>query len=79
MIFLFRGYFLPPDYMVTSTLMKQVYNEEKDWMKAKNVVQCNPPKYDERRIIRGLKWCGMNRCLLIMLGDRVFLVRNEWL
>jgi hypothetical protein len=27
--------------------MKQVYNEEKDWMKAKNVVQCNPPKYDE--------------------------------
>ena len=38
---------MPPDTMVTSAWIKQVLAGKKKLLKAKDVVHCNPPRYDE--------------------------------
>jgi hypothetical protein len=38
--------------MITSTWVKQVLSGEKRWLKAKEVVHANPPKYDEISVVQ---------------------------
>ena len=38
---------MPPYSMMTAPFLKQILKGEKKLLKAKDVVNCNPPKYDE--------------------------------
>ena len=38
---------MPPYTMVTAPFLKQVLKSEKRLLKIKDVIKCNPPKYDE--------------------------------
>ena len=40
-------YYMPPYTMVTAPFLKQVLKSEKRLLKIKDVIKCNPPKYDE--------------------------------
>ena len=36
--------FLPPDNMITSSWVREIYKEKKGWMQMSQVVQANPPR-----------------------------------
>ena len=40
-------YFMPPQYMVTAKVLKQIFSKQKQLLKASAVQICNPPRYDE--------------------------------
>ena len=45
-------YFMPPYTMITAPFLKQVLKGEKQLLKIADVINCNPPKYDEISVVK---------------------------
>ena len=45
-------YYMPPYTMITAPFLKQVLKGEKQLLKIADVINCNPPKYDEISVVK---------------------------